>query len=63
MRGAEQFAYNEFGQGMLDALKLSLDEGAIDINKNKDANEKMIECFTQITSLTSQTISRLKHLW
>lgn len=47
---------------MLDSLKLSLDEAALDVNKNEDADEKVIDCFTRITLKTSQTISRLKQL-
>jgi len=45
---------------MIDSLKLSLDENAIDPNKNKDANEKILDCSSKITMLTSQSISHLK---
>ena len=53
LKGREGYAYNEFGQQMIDSLKLSLDESSIDPNKNVDANDKVLECFSKITLRTS----------
>jgi hypothetical protein len=60
LKGKETYAFNEYGQQLLDSLRLSLDEANIDITKNSLANERVLDCFTKISLKTAQATQRIK---
>ena len=59
LKGKEAYALNDYGQHLLDILRLSLDEANMDITKNPSANDRILDSFTKIQLKTSQTVQRL----
>ncbi len=59
LKGKEAYAFNDYGQHLLDILRLSLDEANMDITKNQYANDRVLDSFTKIQLKTSQAVQRL----
>ena len=58
-KGKEAFAFVDFGNQILDVIRFSLDEAAIDSNKNANANDKVLDSFTRLQTKTQLSINRL----